>query len=105
MRDWRIQNKLYFVIGLLVLNLLFVIGLAIFGMEMLSGVRAFVNGESLYAKAQKQALHGLSRYILTKNEEDFQEYVTNLSIPLGDRKARLALLHGNPDKATIREGF
>lgn len=58
---------------------------------LLSAVRAFVNGESLWSKAQKDAIYSLSRYADEGNASDLARYHKALLVPRGDAAAREAL--------------
>lgn len=58
---------------------------------ILSGVRAYVGGESLWSKGQKDAIHYLQRYGQTRDLEDYRRYQAAIAIPLGDRVFRAAL--------------
>jgi diguanylate cyclase (GGDEF)-like protein/PAS domain S-box-containing protein len=79
--------------------------LATESIEILSAGRAFVEGESLWSKAQKISLSHLMRYAHTHSEEDYQRFRAELAVPLGDRKARLELEKPNPDYAVAFQGF
>jgi signal transduction histidine kinase/CheY-like chemotaxis protein len=72
---------------------------------LLSSTRAYVNGESLYSKAQKNASRYLERYVRGGDEADYQRFLEHLSVPLGDRQARLELDKPAPDYALARDGF
>ncbi len=73
--------------------------------EILSGVRAYVSGEGLYSKAQKDAVNHLLRYAQTHAETDYGQYLRALAVPLSDRDARLELEKPQPDLARVRSGF
>jgi hypothetical protein len=60
-----------------------------FAMNLLSTVRAYVGGEGLWSKAQKDAVHSLTKYATGEDERDYQQYLALLRVPLGDRRARL----------------
>ena len=79
--------------------------LSILTIYVLSGVRAYVSGESLWSKGQKDAAISLLRYADTQHPEEFARFEKALSIPLGDRAARLALDDRMPDRTAAREGF
>jgi diguanylate cyclase (GGDEF)-like protein/PAS domain S-box-containing protein len=79
--------------------------LATQSITILSAGRAFVEGESLWSKAQKQSLSHLMRYAHTRSEADYQNFRTALAVPLGDRKARLELEKPHPDYAVAFQGF
>jgi len=73
--------------------------------DMLSAVRAYVSGESLWSKAQKQAISSLHRYAQTRTETSYEEFRTLLAVPLGDRRAREELEKAAPDDVVVRQGF
>ena len=72
-----------FLVGTIVL-----VGLSILSLDILSGARAYIEGESLWSKAQKEAVSQLNRYAHSRDEADFKAYLTEISVHLGDRKAR-----------------
>ncbi|MEO8312196.1 MAG: PAS domain S-box protein [Caldimonas sp.] len=73
--------------------------------DVLSSVRAYVTGESLYSKGQKDAQIYLLDYAEYHKEDDYRRFQQSLAVPLGDRFAREALQRPNPDLALAREGF
>jgi diguanylate cyclase (GGDEF)-like protein/PAS domain S-box-containing protein len=81
------------------------VGLSAFSMSILSATRAYIEGESLWSKAQKEAVFRLNRYADTRDETDFQLFLESVAVPLGDRKARLALDKPAPDFDVARQGF
>ncbi|WP_189374117.1 EAL domain-containing protein [Vogesella alkaliphila] len=74
-------------------------------LEIQSAVRAYVSGESLWSKGQKDAIYYLSLYADSHDERHFHQYQTAIAIPLGDRTARMALEQPVPDLALARAGF
>jgi diguanylate cyclase (GGDEF)-like protein len=78
---------------------------AVISIEVLSTMRAWVGGESLYSKGQKNATYYLSQYALWNSEADFEQYEKAIVLPLGDRAGRLALLHRPVDLAAAHAGF
>ncbi|MEO8629665.1 MAG: EAL domain-containing protein [Betaproteobacteria bacterium] len=74
-------------------------------MTILSAGRAFVEGESLWSKAQKQSLSHLMRYAHTRSETDYQNFLKALAVPLGDRKARLELEKPDFNYSVAYQGF
>ena len=78
---------------------------AVISIELLSTIRAYVGGEGLYSKGQKNATYYLAQYSVSHSEEDFQKYLTAIAFPLGDLKARLALQRNPVDLQDAREGF
>jgi diguanylate cyclase (GGDEF)-like protein len=74
-------------------------------MDTLSAGRAYVGGEGLWSKAQKDAVHFLLRYARTQEKSDYDQYLASIAVPLGDRKAREALDRPTPDYAAARAGL
>ncbi len=103
--DLPIRRKLSCVVAVMAIDLAAVIAIGVFGMWALSSLRAYVGGESLWAKAQKNAIYSLSSYALSRDEKDWRAYEEHLKIPLGDRKARLELEKPRPDLRVSDAGF
>ena len=74
-------------------------------METLSAVRAYVGGEGLWSKGQKDAIHFLTLYSERGGEQYFRQFQTAVAIPLADRAARYALERDPPDLAAARDGL
>ncbi len=74
-------------------------------LEVKSGLRAYVTGESLWSKGQQNAVYYLDRYAERGNPEDLRRAREALAVPLGDRRARRALERSPPDTEQAREGF
>lgn len=105
MKETTIKTELYITI-LIVFSMiagLFFIGK--FGFDTLSGVRAYIGGEGLWAKNQKDACYHLIQYVVSRNQGHYEDFLANLRVPLGDRKARLELDKDNPDENVIFGGF
>ena len=81
------------------------IGTLYFTIHTLSSVRAFVAGEGLWSKAQKDAIYNLQQYAQTHHEEDEMAFYNFMKVPLGDRKALLELTKDNPDLEVARQGL
>ena len=79
--------------------------LALASLEVLAAVRAYVEGESRYAKGQKDAQLHLLRYARDRRAEDRAAFLAAIAVPLGDRIAREALQATPPDPGRARAGF
>ena len=97
-RSWKIAIAF---IGIVVIQ----VAVALVSIDILSAVRAYVTGESLYSKGQKDAQIHLLAYAENNEEADYLRFQQALAVPLGDRKAREALQLPTPDVATGREGL
>ena len=78
---------------------------AVISIEVLSTVRAWVGGESLYSKGQKDATYYLARYAASHSDADYTQYQSAIAFPLGEQQARIALQHRPVDLRGAREGF
>jgi len=105
-KDLSVAKKLYAVVGVMALLIASELLTLLFVMNILSSVRSFVGGEGLWSKAQKDAVHNLHQFAFTRDQSYFQAFEKNLSIPLGDRKARLAMENpAGPNEQMAFEGF
>jgi PAS domain S-box-containing protein len=78
---------------------------AALSINLLSAVRSYVTGESLYSKGQKDAQIYLLDYVEKQRESDYRRFMAALAVPLGDRVAREALQRKPPDVERARQGF
>ena len=104
-QDVSIARKLYFTVGLMALLIVIELGTLVFSINTLSSVRAYVGGEGLWSKGQKDAMYQLSKYGRTHAEADYDKFLTFLKVGIGDRKTRLELEKPNPDMDIARQGF
>ncbi|MEP9398783.1 EAL domain-containing protein [Mesorhizobium sp. KR2-14] len=79
--------------------------LASLSLSTLSAVRAYVGGESLWSKGQKDAIYFLDQYAATGDEEYYQRYRQAIATPLADGRARLALEGPAPALEDARTGL
>ena len=72
---------------------------------MLSAVRGYVAGESLWSKGQKDAIYFLSLYADSRDPSIFEQYECSILVPQGGHKLRVALDQSSPDITAAREGI
>jgi PAS domain S-box-containing protein len=89
----------------LLLTMTLMLLLSVASISTLSSLRAYVNGEGRWSKAEGQAIADLRRYSITGQEGDYQSFRSQLAVPLGDRVARLELQSANPDIALTARGL
>jgi len=77
----------------------------IYSVKILSGARAYVNGESEYSKGQKDASAYLINYINHHNKVDYFAFKNAIAIPKGDHIARVGLTTPPVDYKAVREGL
>lgn len=107
-RFWKylsVANKLYIVIGVMAALIALELVSLYFAMNTLSSVRAFVTGESIWSKAQKDAVISLHKYARTRDPQFYDAFKENMQIPLGDLKARQSMEKSPPDLAAAKDGF
>lgn len=98
-------SGVYMIVALFVAIILCLVLLFQFQMDVNVAIRAYVGGEGLWAKAQKDATRSLEHYAVSRDEADYQAYRRFIQVPLGDRIARLELQKENPDMDVARGGF
>jgi diguanylate cyclase (GGDEF)-like protein/PAS domain S-box-containing protein len=73
--------------------------------KVFDGVRSYVRGEGLWAKAQKDAVLYLERYSYSHADADYVAFQRSIGVITGDSNARVALLEAPPDVSKARQGF
>lgn len=99
------KHRLFRLVLPFVAVILFQACLAGLSLEVLSSVRAYVGGESLWSKGQKDAIHFLTLYSQTGEEQYLQKFKSAVAIPLADRSARYALEREAPDLDAAYDAF
>ncbi len=105
LRDISISKKLYFIVGTMAVLIIIELLTLWFAIHTLSSVRAFVNAEGLWSKAQKDAVYQLQKYEHSHDEKDYKAFQIFMAVPLGDHKTRVELFKPNPDIEVARQGF
>jgi PAS domain S-box-containing protein len=82
-----------------------VLVLAAVGSMVQSGVRAYVGGEGLWSKAQKDAILHLGRYMETRSETNWNGYLREIDVILGDSRARVELERPVADMTVVANGL
>lgn len=98
-------KEFLFLASLLVVVVTSLVLLTYAGVEMLGSVRAFVQGEALYSKAQKDAVYHLTQYATYGRSEYYDKYQGAIAVPFGIRAARLELEAPNAQLSLIRAGL
>ena len=80
-RSWPVLSVFISIVALQLL-------VTVLSIDLMSAVRSYVTGESLYSKGQKDAQLHLINYAETQREEDYLLFLKSLEIPRGDRMAR-----------------
>jgi diguanylate cyclase (GGDEF)-like protein/PAS domain S-box-containing protein len=99
------KHRLLRLVSPFVAVVLFQAFLAGLSLETLSSVRAYVGGEGLWSRGQKDAIHFISLYSQTGDEHSFDRFKVAIAVPLAGRAARHALEQRTPDLNAARSGF
>jgi len=92
-------------VSLFALLLCILSSLAILGIGLQSGVRAYVAGEGLWSRAQKDATIDLASYLAVGKDDDLKRFEEHLRVPAGDREARETLESSRPNIALAEHGL
>jgi len=89
----------------LIVSLSLVVAFNMWGAWLMNGARGFAAGESLWSKARQEAVAHLVNHVHTGEQAAFARFDKALLIPLGDRRAREAMLASPPDIESARLGL
>ena len=100
-RPWVERHWRALLLGLFPAIISALLGVVYQGMTLSNDIRAYVGGESLWSKGQKESVQYLYRFTMTHDEADYRQYMDALVVSLADRQARLNLQlpHPNVDAA------
>jgi HAMP domain-containing protein len=104
-RNIPIAHKLYFTVGTMALLIGVELFVLLFSLNTLSSLRAYVGGEGLWSKAQKDATFHLYKYGVSRTDKDYDFFEQFMRVPLGDAKTRRELLMDNRNMDAARDGF
>jgi PAS domain S-box-containing protein len=90
------------VFALIIASLLVVANI---GMDVLTSMRAYVGGEGLWSKAQKDSVHYLLRYGKSRSEGDYERYLQAIGVPLADHEARVEMERSKVDRERAGRAF
>ena len=99
------RRKALLIIVLFVFVALLMLGMIYLQNRALDGVRAYVRGEGIWAKAQKDAVLHLSHFSYRGAPSDYTNFQQALEVIHGDTQARLALSANPPDLSTAEQAF
>jgi two-component system, sensor histidine kinase len=71
-RDIPIARKLYFTVGTMAVLIGVELFVLLFSLNTLSSLRAYVGGEGLWSKAQKDAVFHLYKYGVSRTDRDYE---------------------------------
>jgi diguanylate cyclase (GGDEF)-like protein/PAS domain S-box-containing protein len=101
----RVRTRPVAIVWVFVGIVICLLGLTVYSAQLLASGQAFISAESMWAKAQKDAVFYLSRYAVDHSEEDWRAYRQALDVIEGDREARVALSRAHVDREAVRRGL
>jgi len=101
----QLSRQFYTIIFLFIIIALSLLALDQLQNRLLDSVRAYVNGEAMWSKGQKDAIYHLARYVTSHEEKALEGFRDGISVSLGDRQARQSLQSNPPNINLAREGF
>ncbi|RBP02022.1 hypothetical protein DFR50_15619 [Roseiarcus fermentans] len=104
-RKVSIARKLYFTVGAMALLIAVELFVLLFCLNTLSSLRAYVGGEGLWSKAEKDAVFHLYKYGVSRTDQDYELFEQFMRVPAGDAKTRQELLTGAKNMDVARQGF
>ncbi len=81
------------------------LGLIIFGMNTLSGLRAYVVAGGRWSEAERAAVYSLLRYTVSYDEKDYQNFTELMNTVSLPKRLRAELEKKNPEFDLITGGF
>lgn len=97
--------KVIYIISLFLFISVTLMGVIYIQGKVFDGVRSYVRGEGLWAKAQKDAVLYLNRYSFSYDSDDYKAFNEAVKVNLGDRDARLAMDAIPLDRQRAVKGF
>jgi hypothetical protein len=85
-RNIPISKKLYFTVGIMAALIVIELAALTFSVNILSSVRAYVGGEGLWSKAQKDGMYQLLKYGRNHNEDDYRKFQEFMQVSSGDHQ-------------------
>lgn len=100
-----LDRKLLSVTWPMVAIAVLMLALCIASLSILSSIRAFVNGEGMWSKAERQAIAELHQYAHTGSPDRYQRFRAELAVNLEDHAARLELQSSSPNYLSAEREF
>jgi signal transduction histidine kinase len=105
LRDLPITAKLASIVVTMVAIITGLVAVTAVCLHVASGIRAYVGGEGLWSKGQKDAVYYLTRYVGSAHERDYRKFRDALALPLGDHAARIEMERASYSYPMVEAGF
>src|SRR3569623_2265504 len=104
-RRLTVLQKFYLLIGVMLVILVLQVWSFSFVMSTMSSIRAFVGGEGLWSRAQKEAMVSLLAYSISHDVKDYQQSLSYLVVTSGDIVVQQELDKPVPNRAALAQGY
>lgn len=104
-RNISISKKLYFTIGIMAFLIVIELLTINLSFHLLSGLRASIQQEGVWSKAQKDAINTLQQYAYSSDTNNYQLFNSFLEVNDWDKKAFTELNKENPSRDKMWEGL
>jgi hypothetical protein len=99
------RSRLFAVVAFISASIWALLAVGIVGMNTLTGLRGYVNGEALWAKHQKDATQQLLRYVHSRDRAAYHRFRESLDVLQVVETSRLELESDEPDLSVVSAGF
>ena len=99
------DRKLMSVTWPMIVIAVLMLSMCVASLSLLSSIRAFVNGEGMWSKAERQAIAELRKYTRSGDSDNYLRFRAELAVNLGDHVARLQLQSPSPNYDLAALGF
>lgn len=100
-----IEGKINLILAAFLIVMILLIGAFWFGMDIMSATRAFVGGEGLWSKAQKNATVEILQYADTFDQRHYDSFHEFITVPLISKIARLELEKENYNPEIVEKSL
>lgn len=105
LRDTSVKQKF----SIIVILIIVIIALSTYtfyvGTRIMSGIRAYISGESLISKTHKEAVIDLLNYSDSYEEEHYEDFLHTIEMLRGYRQIRLAVTDKDVDRGEVSQGL
>lgn len=102
---FSMKRRILPVLLIFVLTCVISLVLTLISLDVMSSVRAYVAGEGMWSKGQREAVYQLQLYGRTRNPANLKKFEEAIAIPVGYRDARHELLQAHFDEKIVRAGL
>ena len=104
-RCFSVERKLLPILLIFIFIFVTSTALSLSALAIQASMRAYIVGESLWSKSQRNATFFLEKYARSRNPAYLEKFRKAMTVPLGYRTARLELLKPDYDRQVVTQGL